>query len=50
MKCIWHEPANCSPRSKGRLIMRPELDHWERAERLNGRFAMIGALAIIVTW
>ena len=31
--------------------MRPEFEtHWEKAERLNGRFAMIGALAAIVTF
>ncbi len=31
--------------------MRPELEtHWERAERLNGRFAMIGVVAAIVTF
>lgn len=31
--------------------MRPEYEtHWERAERWNGRFAMIGVVAAVVTY
>jgi len=31
--------------------MRPEYEtHWERAERWNGRLAMIGVVAAVVTY